>query len=45
MDDLEWPFCVKICLGLGIEWVGMYWLSDKTLEIYRAMLILSAAEM
>ena len=23
LNDLEWPFCVKICFGLGNLWVGV----------------------
>jgi len=30
--DPEWPFCVKICLGNGMPWICMFWLSDKTVR-------------
>jgi len=36
-NHLEWPFCIKLCLGIGMEWyvLGLFLdlnvrLSDKT---------------
>jgi len=31
LNDLEWPFCVKICFGIDIYNGLTFWLSDKTL--------------
>jgi len=36
LNDLEWPFCVKICFGLGIQWVGVLAFGENCSEIYRA---------
>ena len=32
IDDLEWPFCVKICFGLGNGWVGVSGFRTKLFE-------------
>jgi len=31
LNDLEWPFCVKICFGLG-NWVGVAGFWTKLFE-------------
>jgi len=31
LNDLEWPFCAKICPALVIQWVDVFWLSDTLL--------------
>ena len=44
IDDLEWPFCVKICFGLGMGWCLR--LLDKNVRTFAELLnILSATEM
>ena len=30
LNDLEWPFCVKVCLWIGMSLVCVFWLLDKT---------------
>jgi len=32
LNNLEWLFCVKICLRFGVKWFGVFWLSQKLFE-------------
>ena len=37
LNDLEWPFCVKICFGLG-NWVGVSGFQTKLFENLKSYL-------
>jgi len=34
LNDLEWPFCVKIWSELGIKWVGVLAFGENCSEIF-----------
>ena len=44
LNDLEWPFCVKIWSELVIQWAGVLAFGENCSEICRATHILSAAK-